>query len=53
MKNYRGKIILMSGGMPVHVQTTAISKGQAQKIIEAQYAGQIRAWAQQMIPDFD
>lgn len=45
---YYGKIILKTPGMLVPVQTQALSPGQARKIIEAQYAGQMRSWARQM-----
>ena len=51
MKTYTGKIILKSGGMPIQVQISATNKGQATRAIEAQFADQIKAWAQQMVAD--
>lgn len=45
---YTGKIWLKSGGHPVHVQCQAVTNQEAKRIIEAQYAGQFKSWAQQM-----
>ena len=48
MEMYHGLIYLKSGGHPITVQTMARSRGEAKRIIEAQYAGQLKIWARQM-----
>lgn len=48
MTTYYGQIYLISGGHPVSVQANAKSPGEAKRMVEAQYAGQFRSWAQQM-----
>jgi hypothetical protein len=48
MQTFTGKIRLKSGGHPITVQVVASSPNAAKKAIEAQYAGQISAWVQQM-----
>lgn len=52
MKTYRGRIILKSGVLPIPVEVKAISQGQATNAIEGQFAGQIKAWAEQMSADW-
>lgn len=47
-QTFYGKIYLKSGGHPIAVQCQATSPNAAKKAIEAQYAGQIKAWARQM-----
>ena len=43
-KTYVGRIILKSSPQSIPVQTEAANPSQAKKIIEAQFAGQIKRW---------
>lgn len=47
-RKYSGRIRLKSGGHQIGVSVEATSNSAAKKIIEAQYAGQIKSWYKQM-----
>ncbi len=49
-KTYEGRIYLKSGGSSVAVRAEANSPSAAKKIIEAQFAGQIKRWARSPNP---
>lgn len=47
LKNYMGKIRLKSGGSGQEIRVQAKSTADAKRLIEAQFAGQIKAWLSQ------
>ena len=46
LKTYQAKISLKSGGSSLLVSIQARNPHDAKKLLEAQYAGQIKSWAQ-------
>ena len=43
-KKYMGRLNLKSPGAPVEVRVEARDAAEAKRLIEAQYAGQIKSW---------
>lgn len=46
LKTYMAKIRLKSGGSTQEVRIQARNSSDAKRLIEAQFAGQIKAWSQ-------